>query len=113
MADVDPLPRRFNGAAIVDSSDPSDGVFRGYSAQLRDARQRGPGPSDSPTAHDLNPEALPSQRVGLPKRAPRVVTIEGQPEVGPADPSIGALPAGRRTRLKEHHPFRRRRASGV
>ncbi len=92
--DVPALPWRLDGPSVVVRSDKGDRLARGHAVQHGEASERSTGSAAPTVAGDLHPLRLGSTP-GLPQRVVRIVAIEGEPEVRPANPPGSPRGSGR------------------
>ena len=86
-ADPSTLPWRFDGALVVSTAHPRDGVIARDARKHGDYRQGGPSSPDATATCDLDPLRLRSP-VGLRQRVERVVGRRRRTKVTPAHPPV-------------------------
>jgi len=85
---------------------PPDRVLGEDAPELRDARDRGAGPTAAAEAHDLDPRPVCGPRIRLLERRSRIRPIARKPEVTPAQPPVRPPDIVRRRTEQEQTPAR-------
>lgn len=110
-SNVTALPRRLDGAAVIVGSGPGGRAARVDTRKLSDTSDRGTSSADAAPARDLHPLPLGCTPMHFIEGGTRAVGVQGEPEVGPAQPPAGPESFGRAPTKQVETEVRRRAAN--